>query len=85
MCNITSPLWLQNYYIIIISPQVEEYLTEGTLVEDYVLDNIARLMTCLRECNVTLRWTMLHTALGTEYQLGLVGWRCMLTSIGLYT
>lgn len=51
----------------VLHRQVEEYLTEGTLVEDYVLDNIARLMTCLRECNVTLRWTMLHTALVSDH------------------
>ncbi len=47
-----------------VNKQVEEYLTEGTLVEDYVLDNIGRLMSCIRECNVTLRWNMLHTAAG---------------------
>lgn len=46
---------------------VEEYLTEGTLVADYVLDNISRLMSCLRECNTTLRWVMLHTAVVAEY------------------
>ena len=40
------------------------YLKEGTLVENYVLDNLNRLMGCLRECNVTLRWIMLHTAQG---------------------
>jgi len=43
---------------------VEEYLTEGTLVEEYVLDNISKLMNDLRTCNVTLRWVMLHTAAG---------------------
>ena len=44
--------------------QVMDYLNEGTLVEDYVLDNISRLMGCLRECNTTIRWIMLHTAPG---------------------
>ena len=44
--------------------QVEGYLTEGTLVEDYVLDNVSRLMGCIRDCNSTLRWVMLHTATG---------------------
>ena len=33
-------------------------------MEDYVLDNVGRLMNCLRECNTTLRWIMLHTAAG---------------------
>ena len=46
--------------------QVEEYLTEGTLVADFVLDSVGKLMNCLRECNVTLRWIMLHTAAGGQ-------------------
>ncbi|XP_077866142.1 WASH complex subunit 5-like [Saccoglossus kowalevskii] len=43
---------------------VKRYLQEGTLTEEYVLDNIPKLMNCLRECNVTIRWLMLHTAEG---------------------
>ena len=41
---------------------VQKYLKEGVLREDFVLDNIPKLMNALRECNVTLRWVMLHTA-----------------------
>ncbi|CAK8692488.1 unnamed protein product [Clavelina lepadiformis] len=40
---------------------VSHFLKEGVLTEDYLLDNIPKLMNCLRECNVTLRWLMLHT------------------------
>ncbi|XP_071964498.1 WASH complex subunit 5-like [Antedon mediterranea] len=43
----------------------KHYLTEGSLTEEYVLDNIPKLMNCLRECNVTMRWLMLHTAEGS--------------------
>ena len=50
--------------------QVEQYLKEGTLVEDYVLDNVGRLMGCLRECNVALRWVILHTAPGRPHPAG---------------
>ena len=25
-----------------------------------MLDNVTKLMSCLRDCNVTLRWLMLH-------------------------
>ena len=39
------------------------YLKEGTLQDDYVLDNVQKLMNCLRECNVTIRWIMMHTAI----------------------
>ncbi len=41
-----------------------QYLNEGTLVADYVLDNISRLMGCLRECNTSIKWVMLHSAPG---------------------
>lgn len=41
---------------------IEKYLQEGVLREDFVLDNIQRLMNVMREGNVTLRWLMLHTA-----------------------
>lgn len=40
---------------------VQNYLKEGVLRDDYVLDNIPKLMNVMRECNVTLRWMMLHT------------------------
>ena len=40
--------------------QVMNYLKEGALTEEYVLDHIPKLMNCLRDCNVTLRWLMLH-------------------------
>jgi len=39
-----------------------KYLKEGALQEDFVLDNIPRLMGLMRDANVTLRWTMLHCA-----------------------
>ncbi|ELU12274.1 hypothetical protein CAPTEDRAFT_155968 [Capitella teleta] len=43
-------------------PMLSQYLKEGVLREDYVLDNIPKLMNTMRECNVTIRWIMLHTA-----------------------
>jgi len=36
------------------------YLKEGILTEEFMLDNVTKLMSCLRDCNVTLRWLMLH-------------------------
>ena len=41
---------------------LQKHLKEGVLREDYVLDNIPRLMNVMRESNVTLRWMMLHNA-----------------------
>jgi hypothetical protein len=31
------------------------------LTEEYVLDNINKMIACLRDANVTIRWLMLHT------------------------
>ncbi|XP_053415600.1 WASH complex subunit 5 isoform X2 [Nycticebus coucang] len=45
-----------------IHAQVLQFLKEGYLREEMVLDNIPRLLNCLRDCNVAIRWLMLHTA-----------------------
>jgi WASH complex subunit strumpellin len=42
-------------------PQLQQLLKEGALPEEVVLDNVSKLMNIVRECNVTLRWLMLHT------------------------
>ena len=41
---------------------LQKLLKEGVLRDDYVLDNIPRLMNVMRDSNVTLRWMMLHNA-----------------------
>ncbi|MBN3315330.1 WASC5 protein, partial [Atractosteus spatula] len=45
-----------------LRPQVQQFLKEGFLREEFVLDNIPKLLNCLRDCNVAIRWLMLHTA-----------------------
>ena len=35
---------------------------EGALTEEKVLDHAVKMMNLVQECNVTLRWMMLHTA-----------------------
>uniref|UniRef100_A0A4W4E8D1 WASH complex subunit 5 n=1 Tax=Electrophorus electricus TaxID=8005 RepID=A0A4W4E8D1_ELEEL len=45
-----------------LRPRVQQLLKEGVLREEMVLDNIPKLLNCLRDCNVTIRWLMLHTA-----------------------
>jgi len=51
-----------------------------------VLDNISKLMGCLRSCNVTLRWVMLHTAagvcVGVVYGCGL--WVCVCACVWVW-
>ena len=41
-----------------------KFLKEGFHTEEYELDSIPKLMNCIRDCNVTLRWVMLHTSEG---------------------
>ncbi|XP_034278182.1 WASH complex subunit 5 [Pantherophis guttatus] len=45
-----------------VHTQVQQFLKEGCLREEMVLDNIPKLLNCLRDCNVAIRWLMLHTA-----------------------
>lgn len=40
--------------------KLAQYLTEGVLLDKYIVDNVADLLHCLRQCNVAIRWTMLH-------------------------
>lgn len=45
-----------------LNKQVEQYLVEGVLVEEYVLKNISTLLKFMKECNICLRWIILHTS-----------------------
>uniref|UniRef100_A0A3B5K3X2 WASH complex subunit 5 n=1 Tax=Takifugu rubripes TaxID=31033 RepID=A0A3B5K3X2_TAKRU len=45
-----------------LRPHVQQLLKEGFLREEIILDNIPKLLNCLRDCNVAIRWLMLHTA-----------------------
>ncbi|KAJ8877566.1 hypothetical protein PR048_022021 [Dryococelus australis] len=43
-------------------PQTQQLMKEGALVEENVLDHVNKVINIARECNVTLRWLMLHTS-----------------------
>lgn len=45
-----------------LNPQVTQILKEGALSEDTILAHSNNLLNLLRECNVVLRWLLLHTA-----------------------
>ncbi|XP_035208571.1 WASH complex subunit 5-like [Stegodyphus dumicola] len=49
--------------VVKLVPQVENLLKEGALSEEIVLDNVPKLLNIARECNVTLRWLLLHTVM----------------------
>lgn len=38
----------------------DDFLVEGVMDEEFVLENIKDLMKCLTKSNVTLRWLILH-------------------------
>lgn len=42
--------------------QTRALLKEGTLTRPMLIKSIARIVKLIRECNVTLRWLMLHTS-----------------------
>ena len=48
--------------IVTLNAKVEQYLVEGVLIEDYVLRNISILLKLMKECNICLRWIILHTS-----------------------
>ncbi|KAK3754472.1 hypothetical protein QZH41_018991, partial [Actinostola sp. cb2023] len=58
--NIRTLATKRNVKVQELNAEVLNYLREGFLVEEYVLDHIPKLMNCLRDCNVTLRWLILH-------------------------
>ncbi|KAG7393747.1 hypothetical protein PHYPSEUDO_004510 [Phytophthora pseudosyringae] len=41
--------------------ELNYFLTEGVLTEMYVLENLDPLLNCIRNANVTIRWTMMHS------------------------
>lgn len=43
-----------------LTQELAGFLREGVLIEEYILDHIVKLLNCARNCNVTLRWLMLH-------------------------
>jgi WASH complex subunit strumpellin len=43
-----------------LKKELRLYLKEGKLLDEYVLDNVQALLECLRECNITIRWLLLH-------------------------
>jgi WASH complex subunit strumpellin len=50
-------------YVKRVEPLIQAlggFLTEGVLVEEFILEKRNKLMACLRDCNVTLRWLMLR-------------------------
>ena len=46
--------------------ELKVFLNEGVLQQDYVLDHMTELINCVRSCNVSLRWRLLHRRCNTD-------------------
>ncbi len=40
--------------------EIKGYLVEGILTEEFVINKINKLLICLRESNIAVRWLILH-------------------------
>lgn len=47
-----------------LNTELDQLLTQGVLTEEYVMDNQRKLVQHVRNCNVTLRWFILHRSTG---------------------
>uniref|UniRef100_A0A1B6MUI7 WASH complex subunit strumpellin n=2 Tax=Graphocephala atropunctata TaxID=36148 RepID=A0A1B6MUI7_9HEMI len=54
--------------------ETHQFLKEGSLVRDNILDHANKVINLIRECNVTLRWLMLHSA--ANHSVAEVGKKC---------
>jgi len=59
--NVTRMKDLYWSKVDVVLKQLDQYLTAGVLVEEFVLDNLYKLLATFRESNVVVRWLMLHT------------------------
>jgi WASH complex subunit strumpellin len=48
---------------------LEKYLTQGVLTDDYLTENLRKVVEHIRSCNVTLRWFILHRATSHDEKL----------------
>ncbi|XP_068228667.1 WASH complex subunit 5 [Palaemon carinicauda] len=48
--------------VVNLVKRTDQLLGEGSMSESRVLDHSSRILNLLRECNVTLRWVILHSA-----------------------
>ncbi|XP_038989375.1 WASH complex subunit 5-like isoform X3 [Phoenix dactylifera] len=60
-----------------LSSELGSVLSNCVLIKDYVLDNSQYLISLVRDCNIALRWVLLHRASGDKRS------RDIVTSVGL--
>ncbi|ESO02903.1 hypothetical protein HELRODRAFT_81068 [Helobdella robusta] len=60
--NIKSLTVRHSNKVLAMLSTLDNILQEGVLTKHYILKNVNKLLNDLRDCNVALRWLMLHTA-----------------------
>jgi len=66
LANTTNPTQIKRLYaqhtqnLLTVRKQLAHYLTEGVLTEEHALEHTNELLHCVRGCNVTIRWLVLH-------------------------
>jgi len=66
LANTTNPTEIKRLYaqhtqnLLTVRKQLAHYLTEGVLTEEHALEHTNELLHCVRVCNVTIRWLVLH-------------------------
>ena len=62
MANVTRASTQYWRNLEVLEKELDAYLMDGVMTEDYILDHLTKLLNCVRACNVTLRWLLLHTS-----------------------
>jgi len=66
LANTCQPASIKSLYdsnlkmLVSARQQLAHHLTEGVLTQEYVLEKTSDLLHCARECNVCVRWLLLH-------------------------
>jgi len=62
MVNVTRTSTMYWEKLVTLEKELDAYLMDGVLTEDYIMDHINKLLNSVRSCNVAIRWLLLHTS-----------------------
>eukprot|EP01083_Nonionella_stella_P102334 291036_1 len=58
--NVERIIAVHRASIPVLRSELKKYLTEGVVTQDFVMDHLNRILSSLRNCNVLIRWVMMH-------------------------
>jgi len=62
MANVTRTSTMYWGKLVVLEKELDAYLMDGVLTDDYIMDHLTKLLNSVRSCNVTIRWLLLHTS-----------------------